>query len=946
MKWLGRAALAAVALALVLAAAVAWVVPGIVKREAAKGMEGATGRKLAIGDLSIHPFTWRVEIHDLSLSEVGGKGTFATFKRAEASVGLSSLWRGAPVISKVRLEGPHFEVIRTGPNTYNFSDLIKYLTLPVPLLSLNDVAITGGSIDFHDRALPREEHHTVRNAELIVPFLTTIPAQASEYGNPRFSAVIDGAPLVVEAKVRGLPRAAEVSAEVDLKDLSLPVYLAYIPAEIPVKVESGKVAVKGTASYRISKEFGGEAGWDGMVAVTDLKVAERGGPARISVGAVTVKSRLTSGEKRGLLLDDGSVEIRKVDVPFGGKDGLSLGLLALQGMKFSGKTNDLELATVLLDAGRVRISRDRKGTFSPQVIMEGLSRKMPGTKPAAPSRPLRYRIGKVEGKDLDVAFTDGTRKELPAFSATGAHFLAQDVTGPAFGKMPFEFGARWGKDATVRGKGWAVPTPLALDAEVLIQGFDLGSAGPYVNEEAQVVVAGGRLDATLAATLQTRNDKLGGAFRGSLAIRSLQVLDRKRGKLLAWDALTIDGIQGSVDPVKVKVGKVALAGLRANLVMDREGNSNLPPLAARKDQAAGTGEPPPKAKQGAKVEEMRIDEFLLTKGTIDFTDQSVPGDFHAQIRDIDVRLSGMSTAPGKMTDVRARLVMPKGAPLTITGKAAPLKEPPLADLDLVLDGLDLTTATPYAGTYLGLEIDKGTLTVKSRAKLDQGTVAAENRIRVEHLTYGKSVKSDKATGLPVQLLTDILRNRDGDIVFDLPVSAKPDDEDLKGTITGQVVKEVIFPPSSPLKSIPFDGCSAELSGDAQGRLRKLAEALQERPAMKIVAVGYVDQEKDEKACIERAAAEKAAAAKAAAAKPPVVPMTAPAAGAAPPSPPLEGEARLQQIALARAEVVRGFLVEQGKTDPSRVSARASDIHAMPTRKGDARPRVEFTRAGD
>jgi outer membrane protein OmpA-like peptidoglycan-associated protein len=731
--------------------------------------------------------------------------------------------------------------------------------------------------------------------------------------------------------VRGLPKAAEVSAEVDLKDVSIPVYLAYVPGEIPVKVDSGRVAVKGTASYRLTKENGGEAGWDGMVAVTDIKVAERGGPARVAVDAVTIRLRATSGEKLGLLVEDGSVEVRKASIPFGGKDGLSVGLLAFQGMKFSEKKNELELASVLLGNGNVRVSRDRKGTFSPQVIVDGLTRRMPRTKQAAPSAPLRYRIGRVEGKDIDVAFTDGTRKELPTFSATGAHFLARDVTGPTFGKMPFEFGARWGKDATIRGKGWAVPTPLSLDAEIQIQGFDLGSAGPYVNEEAQIVVAGGRFDATLAAALQTRNDKLGGTFRGSAAIRSLEVLDRKRGKLLAWDALTIDGIQGSVDPIRLQVGKVALAGLRANIVMDGEGHSNLPVGTATKDQAAGKGEPPPKAKQGARAEEIRVDEFLLTKGAIDFTDQSVPGDFHAQIRDIDVRLSGMSTAPGKMTDVRARLVMPKGAPLTITGKAAPLKEPPLADLDLVLDGLDLTTATPYAGTYLGLEIDRGTLTVKSRAKLDQGTVAAENRIRVEHLTYGKSVKSDKATGLPVKLLTDILRNRDGDIVFDLPVSAKPDDEDLTGTITGQVVKDVIFPPSSPLKSIPFDGCSAELTRDAQGRLRRLAEALEERPAMKIVAVGYVDQETDEKGCAERDAAEKAAREKAAAASP---------------SFPLEGDARLQQIAVARAGAVRGFLVEQGKVDPARVSARAGNIHANPTKKGDARPRVEFAPAGD
>ena len=86
-KWLGGAALAAVVLSLVAAAFVAWVVPGMAKREASKGFEQATGRKLAIGDISIHPFTWNVEIRDLSMSEVGGKGTFASFKRAEARWG-------------------------------------------------------------------------------------------------------------------------------------------------------------------------------------------------------------------------------------------------------------------------------------------------------------------------------------------------------------------------------------------------------------------------------------------------------------------------------------------------------------------------------------------------------------------------------------------------------------------------------------------------------------------------------------------------------------------------------------------------------------------------------------------------------------------------------------------------------------------------------------------
>jgi hypothetical protein len=315
------------------------------------------------------------------------------------------------------------------------------------------------------------------------------------------------------------------------------------------------------------------------------------------------------------------------------------------------------------------------------------------------------------------------------------------------------------------------------------------------------------------------------------------------------------------------------------------------------------------------------------------------------VRDVDVHLTGMSTVPGKMADLRARLVMPKGAPLTITGKAAPLKEPAYADMDLVLDKLDLTTATPYAATFLGLEVDKGTLTVKSRAKIEKGNIAAENRFWVEQLTYGKPVKSDKATILPVRLLTDILRNRDGDIVMVLPVAARTDDENLVGTIVLQVATEVVFPPGSPLRSIPFDGCSADLTRDAQDRLRKLADALQERQAMKIVASGYVDRDLDEKACVERSARDKALNAGATTAS------TGPAAPVPPvPLPPsflsLDGEARLQQIAVARAETVRAFLVNQGKVEPSRLVAKAGNIHAVPVKKGDARPRVEFTRQGD
>jgi hypothetical protein len=916
-KWIGGGALALVALALLLAALVAFVVPGIVQTQASKGMEEATGRKLTIGSVSIDPFTWKVEVKDLALSEVGGKGTFASFQRLQASVSPASLLRGAPVISHVRLEGPHFNVIRTGPNTYNFSDLMKYLTLPVPVLSLEDVAITGGSIDITDRALSPEQRHTVRDAQLMVPFLTTVPARAAEYGNPRFSAVIDGAPLSIETKVRGLPRAPEVSAQIDLKNLSLPEYLSYLPAEIPVRVDSGKLAVQGTATYRITPEAGAEVGWDGAVTVTGIQVSEHQGPFRVDVSDVAFRSRVTSGQKRGMIVEDGVLEMRKLAVPFGGREGMVLGLLSVTGARFSEQKGQVEVAEVLFSDGKIRLSRDRKGVFSPVPLLEHLQAKLPQRRPAPTEKPIQYAVKSFEMKGIDLTFVDGTRKELPSFAFSDLSFRAKDIKGPLAGPVTFSFGGRFAKDASFRATGTVVPTPLSADVELEVKGFSLAVANPYVPDDAEVAIAAGLLDLKAQLALVTRKDQLTGTFGGGGSVRSLKLLDRRREKLVAWEELSFEGVKGNVEPMTVSVAKLGLTGLRVDLVMDADGNTNLP-----RSKEAPKGGVPAKGKEKPPLQ-LRIDELLVKDGAVNFTDKGVPGDFHATVKDISVRVTGMSTEPGKVADVRARATMPKGAPFLVQGKAAPLKRPAFADLELQLEGLDLTTATPYAGTYLGLEVDRGALTVKSRAKVDQGKLAAENRIRVDQLTFGKAVKSDQATFLPVRMIVDILRDKNGDIVLDLPVAASTEDENVAGTIVGQVVKDVIFPPRSPLRNVVFSGCSIELTPDAQDRLRTLAGALKDRPAMKVIALGYVDREADGKACQAAiVAVEKGA------------------------PPPLEGEARLKQLAEGRAGAVRDFLVLQGTLEPGRVSARTNDIYASPKQKGEPQSRVEFARATD
>jgi hypothetical protein len=816
----------------------------------------------------------------------------------------------------VRLESPHFNVVRTGPNTYSFSDLIKYLTIPP--LSLSDVRVTGGTIDFLDQDIPRVERHKVRDAELVVPFLTTIPHLANEYGNLCFSAVIDGAPLVIEAQVRGLPKAVEATAQVNLKNLSLPAYLSNLSARIPVQVESGKASVQGTASYRVTADAGPELGWDGIVAITEVKTSDQQGLLRADVGEVAVRSRLTLGEKTGMLLEDGAVEVRNFSVPLGERDGMTLGLLSIRGVTFAGTENRMGVAGVLLDKGRIRLSRDRKGIFPLMALFNDVERLLPRAKHAF-GVPVRWRVGKIEGKGIDAEFTDGTRKGLPGFAVSGMSFVAEDVTGPVAVPMAFSFSARSGKDrdTAIQASGTFVPTPLSADVEVELRGLALAVGGPYLPAGLDVVIADGSLDLRLAVAMATRQDRLSGTYGGAASIRSLRLLDHRRGKLLAWEKLAIDGVKGTLVPMTLQVGKVGLSGMRAEVVMEKDGTLNLPKMP----DAAGRLSPA-KSQGGKGLEAIRVDEVVVKDGALRFTDHSVPGEFRASVSDLDARVTGLSSEPGKVADIRVQAVLQKRTRLRIAGKAAPLRKRAFADLDASLDRLDLATATPYSGAYLGIEIDRGTLTVKSRARIDQGKLAAENRIWVDRLAFGKPVKSDKATILPVRQLVDILRDKNGDIVLDIPLSASTDDKNLMGSIALQVAKDVVFPPGSPLQSVAFAECSTDLSPDAQGRLRKLADALQETPALKIDAIGYVDREVDGKACPERVAAGKGAA------------------------PTLDGDARMKQLAEGRATAVRDFLVGQGRTDPARVFARTRDIYGAPWQKDDRQARVEFAATGN
>jgi hypothetical protein len=121
------------------------------------------------------------------------------------------------------------------------------------------------------------------------------------------------------------------------------------------------------------------------------------------------------------------------------------------------------------------------------------------------------------------------------------------------------------------------------------------------------------------------------------------------------------------------------------------------------------------------------------------------------------------------------------------------------------------------------------------------------------------VESPKATKLPVKLAVALLKDRRGEIKLDIPVNGSLDDPKFSvwGVILKVIVNLVTKAATSPfgllgaiagggeeLSYVEFDYGRAAVNEPSLKKLRTLAKALQDRPALKMDVEGHVDMERD------------------------------------------------------------------------------------------------------
>jgi len=360
-------------------------------------------------------------------------------------------------------------------------------------------------------------------------------------------------------------------------------------------------------------------------------------------------------------------------------------------------------------------------------------------------------------------------------------------------------------------------------------------------------------------------------FDGDLGLSRMHLLDGTHQEdLLKWDSLQVAGIKGELTPFTLSVDSVTLSDYFAKILIDEESRLNLTEAFHKEAKVeaeettvaseAGTESEAPVETTRAEQPDVSIGKVVLQGGQVDFTDRHLPRPFHVDMRDLGGRIEGLSSSLDARAAVDLRGNLRNQSPLNITGTVNPLAEKLFLDISLSFRDIELSPLSPYSGNFVGYLIEKGKLNLALDYFIENDQLKASNKIFLDQFSFGEAVESDQAISLPVNLAVALLKDSNGEIHLDIPVSGSLDDPQfsIAGVVWTVVKNLLVKAATSPFallgalvgggeedfSNISFEHGSARLNTAEQDKLQRMAQALAERPSLEVEVSGFVDPDKD------------------------------------------------------------------------------------------------------
>jgi len=548
-------------------------------------------------------------------------------------------------------------------------------------------------------------------------------------------------------------------------------------------------------------------------------------------------------------------------------------------VKFDLGVGEVHHGDVVMHGLRVNARRERDG----RIDLASLIGNEPATKTAAaaksakPVQPWKWSVARLAFDDAAATIEDRT-KAKPTRIAVEA--IKGDVTGLS---EDMKQALKLALSGAIGQGGFEVngnvkPTPLDVDLKLKTRELDVAGLTAYAEVPLNVRVSSALLtsdgELRYAATSPAKT-----AYRGRVTLGRLRVLDKLTGDDFAscrsLNIGAIDYAQNGAAPMQLKLGDIALSDFYARVIMNANGKLNLSDIAganaatpvsvtrvegpSNPAPAAQAATPAPKPEAAKPAAAIQVGQITLSRGHLNYTDNFVKPNYTADITQLSGKIGAFGTAGGTPAPVTLRGLLDDNAQVDIDGKIDPLAPVAYVEIKGKADGVELTHLSAYSVKYTGYPIIKGRLNADVSYLLDQGKLKADNHLYIDQLTFGDENKDPGVSHLPVKLAVALLKDSNGVIDVNVPVSGSLDDPQfsLGGMVwrafAGMIAKAATAPfrllasafkggdgPGEDLGYVEFAPGDDRLDAATEAKLAQIAKILGEKPHLSLGIIGRTD----------------------------------------------------------------------------------------------------------
>lgn len=806
-----------------------FLVPYLIKTVAADKLTELLRRETSVEKVRFNPYSFDLKLFGFRVME--GAEVFASFEGLSINLQGRSLVKGGLTVKALTLENPYIKVVHKKDLSYNFSDLIPKggpaKTEPSkksPLkFSFNNIRVLGGSVDFIDE--PKGKAHEVRDMNVEIPFISSIPSEVEVFVKPSFSARVNGTVFDLKGESKPFADSFETSLDIKLDGLSLPQYLAYSPVPLKFRMPSGELSA--------------------LLALSYIQYRDRG-------PELTVKGGLNF---RGVELQDDKgarmASLPSVDLAIGSVDFFDRKAI---------------ISSVVLGKPDISLVRQADGAINLRALAPGRSNEQTTNEDKGTAFILE--IDSVEVSKARLSFSDYTRRTPVRMSFNPVDMAIKGLSTSPGRKAETSLAYKGSSGEGIRATGSLSISPVEVEIELKADAVDLRPLEPYLEDVLNIAVASGRVSATGTVSAGLGDGGAGLSYRGSAVLSRFSAADRASGAdLVKWASLSLDGIEFDLAPRRVVVRSAVLSDFHSNLFVGRDGRLNASGIIpAKKAQNASAQTDKPGAQVASSPAYMRIDSIAFRGGKVDFRDFHVEPAFLTSVDELKGSLKGLYLDGSRLAEMNLSGRIDKYAPFEAAGKVNPDKKGLFVDMRLRLDGFELSSLTPYSGKYIGYVIDKGKIFLDLGYFIEKRALKADNKVLIDQITLGERVESLQATGLPVSFAISLLKDRSGQIRLDVPLSGSLDDPEFSvGALIIQVLFNLVekavtspfaligslFGSGEDLGFVEFEPGSDSLTEASARKLDALVAALYERPGLKLDVEGFVSVGEDGESLSER-----------------------------------------------------------------------------------------------